>query len=150
MLNQQLLLVSGTHCRVPNLKTLGRLIPGWLAMFISLKRIARFAVIIKPAAVLIFYKVLIKRKYLRLFSSAGKGKPGPKGPGPGLVNAVVTIKQRNPRFGCPRIARIISYSLGIEIDKDVVRRTLRNHYRLDPALGTKYDISAVTWHIRFV
>ena len=43
------------------------------------------------------------------------------------------LKTRNPRFGCPRIARIISRTFGISIDKNVVRRVLATHYR--PAAG---------------
>ena len=39
------------------------------------------------------------------------------------------MKQRNPRFGCPRIAQQINKAFGIEIDKDVVRRVLAAHYR---------------------
>ncbi len=39
------------------------------------------------------------------------------------------MKQRNPRFGCPRIAQQISKAFGIEINKDTVRRVLAKHYR---------------------
>ncbi len=39
------------------------------------------------------------------------------------------MKQRNPRFGCLRIAQQISKTLGIEINKDTVRRVLAKHYR---------------------
>jgi putative transposase len=34
------------------------------------------------------------------------------------------LKQRNPRWGCPRIAEQIALAFGIDIDKDVVRRIL--------------------------
>ena len=36
---------------------------------------------------------------------------------------------RNPRFGCPRIARIISHTFGVGVDKNVVHRVLAKHYR---------------------
>ena len=39
------------------------------------------------------------------------------------------MKQRNPRFGCPRIAQQINRAFGIDIDRDVVRRILAAHYR---------------------
>ena len=39
------------------------------------------------------------------------------------------MKRRNPRFGCMRIAQQISYTFGVQIDKDVVRRALAKHYR---------------------
>ena len=41
------------------------------------------------------------------------------------------MKRRNPNWGCPRIAQQITLAFGIEIDKDVVRRVLRVHYRPD-------------------
>jgi transposase InsO family protein len=43
------------------------------------------------------------------------------------------MKVRNPKFGCVRIAQQISHAFGIEIDKDVVRRVLAEHYRPDDA-----------------
>jgi len=52
-----------------------------------------------------------------------------------LISAIVGIKQRNPRYGCPRIAQIISNTFGVPIDKDVVRHILAKHYRSDPSLG---------------
>ena len=33
------------------------------------------------------------------------------------------------RFGCPPIARIISQTFGVDIDKNVVHRVLSKHYR---------------------
>jgi putative transposase len=53
---------------------------------------------------------------------------GPKGPSQELIHAIVELKRRNPRFGYPRIARIISKTLGIEIDRNVVRRVLAKYY----------------------
>lgn len=91
--------------------------------------------VIKPATLLKFHQALIKRKYRLLFSSRRCGKPGPQWPSAELVRAIVEIKQRNPRYGCPRIALIISTTFGIPIDKDVVRRVLAKHYRPDPASG---------------
>jgi transposase InsO family protein len=42
------------------------------------------------------------------------------------------MKRSNPRFGCPRIAQQINLAFGLDINKDVVRRILANHYRPDP------------------
>ncbi len=42
------------------------------------------------------------------------------------------MKCRNPNFGYQRIADQISLVFDIEIDKDVVRRVLARHYRLEP------------------
>jgi putative transposase len=60
---------------------------------------------------------LVRRKYRRLFSST-------------LIQAIVELKSRNPRFGCPRIARIIAQTFGIDIDKSVVYRVLRSYWVL--------------------
>jgi putative transposase len=70
---------------------------------------------------------LLKRKYRRLFSSKRKGKPGPKGPSRAVIKAIVEMKRRNPRFGCPRIAEQINKAFGIKINKDIVRRVLAKH-----------------------
>jgi putative transposase len=45
------------------------------------------------------------------------------------------MKQRNPSWGCPRIAQQIALAFGIQIDKDVVRRILATHYRPKPDAG---------------
>jgi len=132
LLKKQLLVIQRTRGKAPNLSTTDRFTLGWLTMLLSSKRIAQSAIIIKPSTLLSFHMTLVKRKYLRLFSAHGKGKPGPKGPNSALVKAIVEIKQRNPRFGCPRIALIITNTFGIEINKDVVRRVLIKHYRPKP------------------
>ena len=69
------------------------------------------------------------RKYRLLFSPKRHVKPGPKGPGKDLMEAVVQMKQRNPTWGCPRIAQQIALAFGIEVNKDMVRRILAAHYR---------------------
>jgi transposase InsO family protein len=61
-----------------------------------------------------------------------KGKPGPKGPSQELIQAIIELKRRNPRFGYPRIALIVSKTFGLEIGRNVVRRVLAKHYRPTP------------------
>jgi putative transposase len=63
-----------------------------------------------------------------LFSSNHNRKPGPKGPSAELVPAIVEMKQRNPRSGCPRIAEQITLAFNLAIDKNVVRRILSHHH----------------------
>jgi transposase InsO family protein len=46
--------------------------------------------------------------------------------------AVVDMKQRNPTWGCPRIAQQIALAFGVPINKDVVRRILAARYRPAP------------------
>jgi putative transposase len=73
---------------------------------------------------------LVQGKYRRLFSSTPcSKKPGPKGPDEELIQAIVELKSRNPRFGCPRIARILSRTFEVDVDKNVVHRVLAQHYR---------------------
>jgi putative transposase len=43
------------------------------------------------------------------------------------------MKQRNTRYGCPRIAQQINLVLGLTLDKDTVRRVLAVHYKPDPS-----------------
>jgi putative transposase len=92
-------------------------------------------VVIGPSTLLRFHQALIRRKYHLLFSSRHRDKPGPQGPSAALISAIVAIKQRNPQFGCPRIALIICHTFGIPVDKDVVRRVLAKHYQPDPSSG---------------
>ena len=63
-----------------------------------------------------------------------RSKPGPKGPSRVVIDAIVAMKERNPRFGCPRIAQQMNLAFGLGLDKDVVRRILAIHYR--PEQGT--------------
>jgi putative transposase len=41
------------------------------------------------------------------------------------------MKQRNPNWGCSRIAQQIALAFNIQIDKDMVRRILANHHGWD-------------------
>jgi transposase InsO family protein len=96
---------------------------------VSRRRIAKVAAILSPATLFKFHNALVNRKYHSLFSStANRRKPGPKGPSPDVIAAIVELKRRNPKFGYVRIAQQISHVFGIVIDKDVVRRVLAKHY----------------------
>jgi len=74
------------------------------------------------------HRSLTQRKYRRLFSSKGPAKPGPKGPSQDVIAVVVDMKQRNPTWGCPRIAQQITLAFGIPMNNDVVRRILAARY----------------------
>jgi len=71
----------------------------------------------------------VRKKYRDLFSVKSKCKPGPKGPGKEVIQAILEFKKRNPRCGCPRISEQISATFGIEIDKDIVRRVLAKYFK---------------------
>ena len=102
------------------------------ALIIRPARLIRSAITLKPSTLLNLHQAMKNRKYRLLFSPKRRGTPGPKGPGKDLIEAVVQMKQRNPTWGCPRIAQQIALAFGIEVNKDMVRRILAAHYRPDP------------------
>src|SRR5216683_6154833 len=134
ILKRQLIVLRRARKRAPNLALSDRLLCGFGSLFLSPGRIRKVAIAVRPSTLLAFHQALVGRKYHRLFSSSHcPKKPGPKGPSAALIQAIVELKSRNPRFGCPRIARIISLTFGVDIDKHVVYRVLSKHYR--PATG---------------
>ncbi len=133
LLKQQLIIHSRSRQRAPNLTTRDRTLLGFLSLFLNPRRLLRSAIIIKPSALLSFHNALKKRKYRLLYSPRGGRKPGPKGPSKEVIEAIVEMKQLNPRFGCPRIAQQINLAFGLDLDKDIVRRVLAVHYKPDPA-----------------
>ena len=92
--------------------------------------------------------MLKKSKYRLLNTAHNKGKPGPKGPSRELIDAIVELKRRNPRFGCPRIAQRINKAFGVSIDKDVVRRVLGKHYRPGPGSGQRPSWLTFIGHLK--
>ncbi|MFT7654130.1 MAG: putative transposase [Limisphaerales bacterium] len=132
LLKQQLIVLGRPRNKAPNLQTSDRFVLGGLSLFISTHRRLLTAVIVKPSTLLRFHRALVDMKYSRLFSNKGNKRPGPKGPSQELINAIVELKRRNPRYGCPRIAYTISVTFGIEINKDIVRRILAKNYRPKP------------------
>ena len=132
LLKQQLIIHCRSRQRAPNLSTQDRALLGFWSLFLNPKRIVRAAIIIKPSTLLSFHNALKKRKYRLLYSPGGGGKPGPKGPSREIIDAIVAMKRRNPRYGCPRIAQQINLAFGLDLDKDTVRRVLATHYKSDP------------------
>lgn len=133
LLKQQLIVLRRARRRAPNLTRQDRLLCGLGSLFLRPGRLRKVAIGIRPATLLAFHQALVRRKYRRLFSSSPHPKtPGPKGPSEALIHAIVELKSRNPRFGCPRIARIISRTFGVDIDKNVVYRVLAKHDRPAP------------------
>ena len=110
LLKHQLIILNRGRERAPNLRPMDRVITGLSTLFIHPGRLARAAVVLKPSTLLAFHATLVKRKYRHLFSPKRRGKPGPKGPSPELVTAIVETKRRNPSWGCRRIAQQLSFS----------------------------------------
>ena len=133
LFKQQLIVLRRGRQRAPNLTLSDRLLCGFGSLFITPGRIRKVAIGLRPSTLLAFHHALVRRKYRRLFSSTPCAKKSrPKGPDEALIRAIVEVKSRNPRFGCPRIALIISQTFGVEIDKNVVHRVLAKHYHPAP------------------
>lgn len=135
LLKHQLLVINRARRKAPNLRTGDRILMGIWSLFMRPGRIEKSAATFSPVTLFKFHEALKKRKYRLLFSGHRTGKPGPKGPSTALIDAIVEMKRRNPRYGCPRIAQQISRAFGVEIDKDVVRRVLAKYYRPGPGGG---------------
>jgi putative transposase len=135
LLRHQLLLLNRGRKRAPNLRAADRILAGLCTLFMHPARVLRSAIVLKPSTLLRLHNLLRKRKYRMLFSAARRRRPGPKGPEKDLIAAVVAMKRRNPRWGCPRLAQQIALAFGIDIDKDVVRRILSVHYRPESDSG---------------
>ena len=102
LLKQQLLVINRSRLRAPNLTPLDRLFFGFLATLLGPRRTTRSAITIKPSTILGFHQALKKRKFRLLYSSKKRSKPGPKGPSPELIQLILEMKHRNPRFGTPQ------------------------------------------------
>jgi hypothetical protein len=129
LLKHQLLILNRSLQRSPNLRASDRIVAGLCALLIRPTRLIRSAIVLKTSTLLNLHQTMKNRKYRLLFSPKRRGTPGPTGPGKDLIEAVVQMKQRNPTWGCPRIAQQIALAFGIEINKDMVRRILSAHYR---------------------
>jgi len=138
LMKQQLLINCRSRRHSPNLLPRDRFLLGFWSLFLSPARLLRTAIIIRPSTLLRFHDALVKRKYRLLFSSIRHSKPGPKGPSQELIQAIVNLKQRNPRFGCRRIAQQIAMAFKVDVDKDLVRRILAKHYHPMPGGGPSW------------
>jgi hypothetical protein len=131
LVKHQLLILNRSRKRSPNLCTTDRVVAGLCAVFMRLGRLIRVPIVFKPRTLLNVHQALIQRKYRRLFSSNRPTKPGPKGPNREVIAAVVEIKQRNRRWGCPDRAADHS-GLRYSHRQGVVRRILAARYQPKP------------------
>ena len=146
LVKQQLLILNRSRHRSPNLRVCDRVVAGLCALLMRPGRLIRSAIVLKPSTLLSLHRALKNRKYRLLFSPKLRKKPGPKGPSPEVIAAVVQMKQRNhplppaqlerrqpvPTWGGPRIAQQIALAFNIQINKDVVRRILAARYQPEP------------------
>ena len=122
LVKHQLVVLNRGRDRAPNLRPMDRVIAGICTLFIRPGRLPRIAVVLRPSTLIAFHAALVKRKYRQLFTPTRRRKPGPTGPSPELIAAIVETKGRNPSWGCRRIAQQLCFVFGLKIDKDVVRR----------------------------
>jgi hypothetical protein len=113
LVKHQLLILNRSRQRAPNLCFSDRIVAGWCTLFLRPSRLIRSAIALKPSTLLHLHQILTQRKYRLLFSPKGRRKPGPKGPSQELIDAIVATKQRNPFWGCPRIAQQIAWAFSI-------------------------------------
>src|SRR5260370_27928297 len=132
LVKKQLLILNRARRRSPNLRLADRVVAGVCTLLMRPCRLVRAAIVLKPSTLLRLHRALTTRKYRRLFSATVPKKPGPKGPSREVIAAVVDMKQRNPTWGCPRIAQQIALAFGIPMNKDVVRRILAVRYTPKP------------------
>lgn len=131
-MKQQLIIHSRSRQRAPNLTTQDRALLGFGYIFLNSRRIVRSVVLIRPSTLLSIHSAMTKQKYRLLYSPSGGRTPGSKGPSKGVIKAIFEMKQRNPRYGCPRIAEQLNLTFGLDLDKDTVRRVLATHYKPNP------------------
>ena len=70
-------------------------------------RVLRSAIVLRPSTILDFHRMLRRRKYQWLFAPRRR-RTGPKGPSQALVDAIVEMKRRNPRWGDPEDPALVS------------------------------------------
>jgi len=98
LVKHQLLIANRSRARAPVLRPTDRVIVGLCAIFMRPARLLRSAIVLKPATILSFHRSMVKRKYSLLFTPKTRGRPGPTGPSPELILAIVEMKRRNPSF----------------------------------------------------
>ncbi len=76
ILRQQLIVAQRARKRAPNLKASDRFIFGLLCSLISLCRLRKIAVVVKPGTLLKLHNALVDRKYRHLYSNKVSKKPG--------------------------------------------------------------------------
>ena len=100
LLKQQLIVLRRARTQAPNLRPSDRLLCGFWSMFLSAGRIRKVAVVLGPSTLLGFTKPW-PLQVPRLFSSTSRPTtPRPKRPSKALIEAIVELKSRTPRFGC--------------------------------------------------
>ena len=116
LIKHQLVILCRSRQRAPKLTTVDRIVMGLCTLFMNPSRIHKVAAALRAATLLAFHQALKERKYRREFSPQRRGKPGPRGPSKELIQAIVEMRRRNPRYGSPRIAQQLSKAFLITLE----------------------------------
>lgn len=131
-LRRHILVLDRGRQRAPDLRPAGRI---WLALaslFVAPTRFLKTAVAVRLPRSFGCIAHWSVGSTGALVAPKLRSKPVPKGPSTELRNATISLKKRDPRFGGPGTAMIVSRTFGVEVDKDVVRRVLTCDHRSDP------------------
>jgi hypothetical protein len=90
--------------------------------------IPKLAVVLGPATLPAFHKLLVRKKYQRLFTSTRKARPVPKGE-PCDHCGYCRSKKSQSTFRLSANCLEIAPAFGVEIGKDVLRRVLEKYFR---------------------
>ena len=125
VLKTQLLLVQRKQARAPSLTKWQRIFFAVVSVWIPALRLARCAVVLKPATIIALHRWLVGRKYSKLFGQSGRrGRPPIAKVSRELI---IEIKRHNPIFGCPQIAALVFDRTGARVSDETVRRILAKH-----------------------
>jgi hypothetical protein len=91
LIKHQLLILSRSRRRAPNLQVWDRVVAGFCSLLVKPSRLVRMAIALKPSTFLNFHRALVQRKYQLLFSPKRKVKPGPRGPAADVIRVVVEM-----------------------------------------------------------
>lgn len=138
LLKQQLLVLTCSRKRAPNLSSFDRFFLGLWSTYLDPRRIKRVAFLVQPSTLLKLHQAMVQRKYRLLYSSRKRRTPGPKGPSRELIELVLEMKRRNPHFGCIKIADQLAKTFVFPLNKDVVRRILTTYYRSERGGGPSW------------
>ena len=97
---EQLLILNRSRHRSPILRVCDRIVAGLCTLLMRPGRLIRSAIVVNRQLSCALHRALVHQKYRLLFSPEHRAKPGPKGPRPDLIPAVIEMKQRN-RVGSP-------------------------------------------------
>ena len=78
ILKHQLLIVTRSRQRSPNLCTPDRILAGLMALLVRPTRLLRSAIVLKPSTLLALHKAMSTQKYRLLFSASRRRKPARK------------------------------------------------------------------------